>query len=408
MKRITLALSLCWIVVIQTPAFAHETSMTESPQTAPTSSGFESWKSQFRTRALTGGIDPRIFDAAFRDVTINERTIELDSSQAEFTKTVGQYVGRLVSDERVALGKQKLRSLRPTLAEIERRYGVDGRVVLAIWGVETNFGGFMGGTSVIQALATLAYDGRRRNWAERELIAALTILQSGDTHPEDMEGSWAGAMGHTQFMPTSYLAYAVDFTGDGRRDIWSSDPSDGLASTANYLRNYGWRKGQPWGVEVQLPANFDYATADIRANRPVSYWNSRGLRGLDGKPIPNYGSAGIWTPAGAGGPAFAIFPNFFVIKRYNNANTYAMAVGHLGDRIMGARDFQASWPTGARALTRAENTQLQTLLTRRGFDTKGVDGKVGPNTIAAIRAFQRAQGLTPDGFPSLTLLQRLR
>ncbi len=382
--------------------------MDEPVDIAALDGGFERWKSSFRKRALARGIQARVFDAAFAGVTLNERTIELDGSQAEFTKTVGEYVDRVVTKDRVALGKRKLRSLRPVLAEIERRYGVDGRVVLAIWGVETNFGGFLGGTSVIEALASLAYDGRRRNWAERELIGALTILQSGDTSPENMEGSWAGAMGHTQFMPTSYLAYAVDFTGDGKRDIWAKDPSDGLASTANYLRIHGWRKGQPWGVEVQLPNGFDYATANIRPGRPVSHWNARGVRGLDGKPLPNYGSAGIWAPAGAGGPAFAIFPNFFVIKRYNNADTYAMAVGHLGDRIMGASSFKASWPKGGRALSRTEKVQLQSLLTQKGFNTKGVDGKIGPNTIAAIRAFQRSQGLTPDGHPSLELLSRLK
>lgn len=382
--------------------------MTDTFEVAATDAGFERWKQGFRSRALRRGIRADIFDSAFAGVSVNRRTLELDSSQAEFTKTVGEYVDRVVTRDRVALGKRKLRSLRNTLAEIERRYGVDGRVVLAIWGVETNFGGFLGGTSVIEALATLAYDGRRRNWAERELIGALSILQSGDTRPDRMEGSWAGAMGHTQFMPTSYLAYAVDFTGDGRRDIWAKDPSDGLASTANYLRVHGWRKGQPWGVEVRLPPDFDYSTANIRPGRPVSHWNARGVRGLDGKPIPNYGKAGIWAPAGAGGPAFAIFPNFFVIKRYNNADTYAMAVGHLGDRIMGAGAFSAPWPKGGRALTRSEKATLQSLLTKKGFDTKGVDGKVGPNTIAAIRAYQRSAGLTPDGHPSLTLLQRLQ
>ena len=408
MKPIVVALSVILLVAAGDAAQAEETAMPDQIEVAATDAGFDRWKQNFRNRALRRGIRADIFDTAFAGVGVNHRTLELDGSQAEFTKTVGEYVDRVVTRDRVALGKRKLRSLRTTISEIERRYGVDGRVVLAIWGVETNFGGFLGGTSVIEALATLAYDGRRRNWAERELIGALSILQSGDTRPEHMEGSWAGAMGHTQFMPTSYLAYAVDFTGDGRRDIWAKDPSDGLASTANYLRVHGWRKGQPWGVEVRLPAGFDYATANIRPGRPVSHWNAKGVRGLDGKPIPNYGKAGIWAPAGAGGPAFAIFPNFFVIKRYNNADTYAMAVGHLGDRIMGAGTFSAKWPKGGRALTRSEKATLQSLLTRRGFDTKGVDGKVGPNTIAAIRAYQRAQGLTPDGHPSLGLLQSLQ
>lgn len=377
-------------------------------QMAATTDGFQRWQRSFRSRALKRGIRASVFDRAFAGVEPNARILELDGKQAEFTKTIGEYIDHVVTRDRVSIGKRKRQSLKRLMAEIERRYGVDGHVVLAIWGVETNFGGFTGTTGTIEALATLAYDGRRRNWAERELMGALTILQAGDVSPERMKGSWAGAMGHTQFMPTSYLAYAVDFTGDGRRDIWAKDPSDGLASTANYLRVHGWKKGQPWGMEVILPPGFDYSTANIRPGRPVSYWNGRGVRGVDGKRIPNYGNAGLWVPAGARGPAFAIFRNFFVIKRYNNADTYAMAVGHLGDRLAGGRQFSTGWPTGDRALSRAEKRQLQSLLTARGFDTKGVDGKVGPNTISAIRAFQRSIGMTPDGFPSLDLIARLR
>lgn len=408
MIRLTLGL-VCGILVAAPglPA-AQESFVGEEMELAASTDGFARWQAGFRSRALARGIRADIFDNAFKGVGLNQRILELDGKQAEFTKTLAEYLDRVVTRDRVNEGRRQYRRLRTTLAEIERRYGVDGRVVLAIWGVETNFGGFMGGTSVIEALATLAYDGRRRRWAERELIGALTILQSGDTIPERMEGSWAGAMGHTQFMPTSYLAYAVDFTGDGRRDIWAEDPSDGLASTANYLRIHGWTKGQPWGVEVQLPQGFDYATANIRPGLPISHWTAKGIRGMDGQSVPNYGKAGLWVPAGARGPAFLIFQNFFVIKRYNNADTYAMAVGHLGDRIYGATGFKAPWPRDERALSRAEKSQLQTLLTRRGFDTRGIDGKVGPNTIAAIRRFQRSIGLIPDGHPSLDLLARLK
>ncbi len=386
-----------------TPAVAQE-----EIKLAQSTAGFERWKSSFRNRALRAGISARVFDAAFRGVKVNARVIELDGRQSEFTKTIWDYLDSAVSDARVSNGRTKARQLSQTLSSIEQTYGVDARAVMAIWGVETNFGGFMGGTNVIEALATLAYDGRRRNWAERELIKALSIIQSGDITPDRMEGSWAGAMGHTQFMPSSYLAYAQDFTRNGKRDIWSNDPTDGLASAANYLRVHGWKTGHPWGLEVSLPRNFDFTGATIGANQPVSYWNRRGVRLTNGQEIPNYGASGLWIPAGASGPAFVIFKNFFVIKRYNNANSYALAVGHLGDRIYGGGDFKAKWPRGDRALSRSEARQLQSRLSAKGFNTKGVDGVIGPNTIRAIRAFQRSIGAVPDGYASLELLRRLR
>lgn len=415
MKRAAFASFLASIVWATAPvAFgnsAGETSVTEPQENivlAQSQAGFERWRNGFRRKAIAAGIRGRVFDAAFQNVRVNGRVIELDGKQSEFTKTIWDYLDSAVSDTRVSNGNSKARQLSRTLGAIERTYGVDARVVMAIWGVETNFGGFMGGINVIEALATLAYDGRRRAWAERELINALSIIQSGDINPANMEGSWAGAMGHTQFMPSSYLAYAQDFTRNGKRDIWADDPTDGLASAANYLRRHGWVKGQPWGLEVQLPRNFDFGSADIKPRRPISYWNAKGVRGVDGRPIPNYGDAGLWIPAGARGPAFVVFKNFFVIKRYNNANSYALAVGHLGDRIFGEPGFRASWPRGDRALRRSEARTLQTKLTRAGFDTKGADGIIGPNTIAAIRRFQRAQGLVPDGYASLDLLRRLQ
>jgi len=381
----------------------------QSFQVAATDAGFERWVAGFRGKAIAAGIQPRVVDRAFANVSYNPRVVELDGKQPEFTRTIQQYVERVVNADRVKLGKRKASQLTLVLAEIERRFGVDRNVVIAIWGIETNFGGFLGGTKVIESLATLAYDGRRRAWAERELIAALTILQSGDTTFGDMEGSWAGAMGHTQFMPTSYLAYAADYNGDGKRDIWANDPSDGLASTANYLKVHGWQKGQPWGVEVDLPNGFDVSLADISPGRPVAYWNQLGVRLVgNGGQVPNHGDAGIWLPAGVGGPAFAVFSNFTVIKRYNRANSYALAVGHLGDRIFGGDTIKAGWPSESRALSRSEKRELQQLLTRRGFDTQGVDGLVGKNTITAIRAFQDSQGIKPDGHPSVELLNRLR
>ena len=370
--------------------------------------GFAAWRQAFRTRALAAGIPGSVFDAAYRDVKLNTRVLELDRSQSEFTKTVGEYIEQTVPQARIAAGKRMAKRHKTVLADIERLFGVDGRVVLGIWGIETNFGGFMGGIGVIESLSTLAFDGRRRAWAERELITALGILAKGDTQATEMEGSWAGAMGHTQFMPTSYEAYAVDLTGDGRRDVWSDDPSDALASTANYLAVHGWIYGQPWGVEVKLPDRFDFSTANIKPGRPVSYWHTVGVRQIDGSKIPNYGHAGLWLPQGARGPAFAIFHNFYVITRYNRANVYALAVAHLGDRIYGGAKIATKWPPAERPLSRAEKRRMQQMLTDRGHDTFGADGLVGPNTIAAIRAFQREQGLTPDGHPSLDLLRRLQ
>lgn len=379
-------------------------------QTAPvaTEAGFAQWRHGFRAKAISAGIAPRVFDQAFADVHLNQEVMRLDGRQAEFTKPIWEYLDSAVSQSRVDTGRQKLRELSTPLAAIEQRYGVDGQVLLAVWGMETNFGSYRGNTSTIEGLATLAFEGRRRAFAEEQLIAALKILQSGDTTVERMRGSWAGAMGHTQFMPTSYLQYAQDFTGDGRRDIWSDDPTDALASTAHYLARFGWQQGAPWGVEVRLPSGFDYSAADQNNMQPVSYWRSRGITTMAGQPLPDHGEAAILVPAGARGPAFAIFNNFKVIRRYNNATSYAMGVGHLGDRIAGGSAFQHPWPRGERELSRNEKTELQRRLTERGFDTRGADGVIGPNSISAIRRFQQSQGLIADGYPTESLLQRLR
>ncbi len=370
--------------------------------------GFARWIDGFRGRARAQGISNATLDRAFAGVQYNTDVISRDRNQAEFTKALWEYLDSAVSDTRIRNGRAALRKHRRTLERIEAAYGVDKEVVVAVWGLESAYGAYRGTTDVIEALATLAYDGRRGRFFEQQLIAALKILQAGDVAPRNMTGSWAGAMGHTQFIPTSYLAYAVDFTGDGRRDIWAEDPTDALASTAAYLKRFGWRQGHPWGVEVRLPQGFNFGLAGRSNARSVAAWESLGVRDVGGGSVPNYGSAALLLPAGAQGPAFLIFKNFSVIERYNAADSYVIAVGHLSDRLKGGDEFVADWPRDDRSLRFAERKELQQRLTAAGFSTKGVDGKIGPNTIAAIRSYQQAAGLVPDGYPSMALLEKLR
>ena len=379
-----------------------------APMAAAQESGFQNWIARFRGRARAAGITDRTFNAAFADVRYLPDSIERDRNQAEFVRPLADYMATAVSDTRVSNGREMVRRYANVLAQIEARFDVEPHVVVAVWGMESNYGQRRGDTPLISTLATLAYDGRRGRFFEEQLIAALGILQNGDVAPRNMTGSWAGAMGHTQFIPTSYEAYAVDFTGDGRRDIWSDDPSDALASTAAYFRRFGWRKGQPWGVEVRLPRGFDFGQTGRSVTRSPADWARAGVVGTNGQPVPNYGDATLSTPTGAGGPAFLLFRNYDVIGRYNNAEAYIIGVGHLSDRIRGAGPLQTAFPADERRLRRAERRELQQRLTDAGYSTQGVDGRIGPNSRAAIRAYQRSVGLPPDGHPSLGLLQRLR
>lgn len=369
---------------------------------------FQNWIGAFKRRAAAQGINAPVLDKAFKNVRYDADVVRRDRNQSEFTKTIWDYLGTAVSDARITNGKAALKKQLPTLEAIERQFGVDKQVVVAIWGLESAYGTFRGSNNVIASLATLAFDTRRSGFFEGQLIAALRILQSGDTTPAKMTGSWAGAMGHTQFMPTSYLDYAVDFTGDGRRDIWSDDPNDALASAAAYLAGFGWVKGQPWGVEVRLPKGFDYASARRDNMMSPADWAELGVVGLDGHAVPEHGAGSILLPAGGQGAAFMIFKNFEVIEHYNTADAYVIGVGHLGDRIMGGKPIQADWPRGDRALTFNERKEMQQRLTEGGFDTVKIDGKIGPLTIAAVRGYQLANNLLPDGYASLKLLERLR
>lgn len=295
-----------------------------------------------------------------------------------------------------------------TLAGANQRWGVQPEIVLAIWGMETNFGGFMGGENTIYALATLTEGGYRPDYFRNELLTALRIVSDGHVTPRNMVGSWAGAMGHTQFMPSSFMSYAVDYNGDGRKDIWNS-VQDALGSTANYLHSFKWRPGETWGYEVHLPGGFDYAKARQLDRAQIGQWQQLGITRSNGKPFPRSSDvARLYMPAGASGPTFLLLPNFDVIKRYNNSDSYALAVGHLADRILGGGEFVSGWPANDYALNASQRQELQAQLNRRGFNVGTPDGAIGPKTRAAVIAFQQQAGLPADGFVSGRLLDRLK
>lgn len=368
---------------------------------------FADWLAQFRRAALSEGISAATLDRALDGVRYRPRVIELDRSQPEFVRPIWQYLDTAVSQTRVSQGRAKLAEHRDTAREMEQRFGVPAEVIVAIWGIESNYGGNFGDFSTLEALATLAFDGRRRDFARGELLAALRIIEAGDIAPERMVGSWAGAMGHTQFIPSSFEAYAVDGDGDGRRDIWGSIP-DVMASTANYLARAGWQPGQPWVAEVRLPQNFDYAQTELSTRLSSREWAEQGVRPIEGGNLPGFEQASVIAPAGANGPAFLVGPNYRAILRYNNATSYALAVGTLADRIAGREGVRAEWPRDVQPLSRSQVREMQQALNARGFDVGTPDGVMGPNTRSGLREYQRSIGVTPDGFATVALLQRLQ
>ncbi len=365
---------------------------------------FDAFVARLKPEAMRAGVSAATFDRAFRGLTIDSEAITKSTVQLEFKQSLAQYIDTQVSDTRIANGLQNYRQWGDLLTRLERSYGVDRYAILAVWGMETNYGSTMGGHNVIEALATLACcQPKRPEFFRRELIAALQILQQGNVTPENMVGSWAGAMGQTQFMPTSFKAYAADGDGDGRRDIWTSVP-DALASTASFLHKHGWQPGQTWGYEVQPPSG-----ARPGSTLSLAQWQAAGVRRANGQPLPGGAArASLFMPAGPNGPAFLMLPNFRVIKRYNNADSYALAVGHLSDRVRGGGPFITPWPNHDKPLDEPGRIELQTLLARRGFDVGEPDGKIGTATRAAIASFQRQQGLTADGYAGVSLLRRLR
>ena len=368
---------------------------------------FAQWVAEFSTLARTAGIDEATLHSAFDNVRLVPRVIQLDQSQPEFTRPVWSYLDNAVSSQRITKGKDKLLQLRPQRDALTERYGVPTEILVAIWGMESNYGSYVGDIPTIDTLATLGFEGRREAWARGQLLAALKILQNGDIDRAQMIGSWAGAMGQTQFLPSNFLAYAVDADGDGRRDIWGSIP-DVMASTANFLASSGWKAGQPWGLEVTLPPGFDYARADDAVRLPASAWASEGVQSMDRTPLPALTDSAILLPAGARGPAFLVSANFRTILRYNNSTSYALAVGLLAQQVAGGAAVKAPWPRDMPTLARSQLLALQTALNASGFDSGTPDGVMGPATQDGIRRYQRSLGLPADGYPTPELLQRLQ
>jgi membrane-bound lytic murein transglycosylase B len=355
------------------------------------------------------GISRALFDEAFAGITEPDQTVlKLAKTQPEFTSTTEQYLSKAVTPIRIETGQAMKAENAKLLAAIEKKYGVDRHILLGIWGMESNFGKDKGSMSVMRSLATLIYAGRKRDYARGQIVAAFKILQKGIRTPDDFTGSWAAAMGHTQFIPTSYISYAVDWTGDGKRDIWGSK-EDALASTANYLAKAGWRADRPWGWEVNLPPKFNRALIGRKHWKPVSQWVDMGITPASGDRFnAAQAEAFVMIPQGIDGPAFLVTQNFLAIMDYNLSHSYAVAVGHLGDRIRGGAAIKSSWPDVNFDLEFAERVEMQKRLSAMGFETGGADGRFGARTYEAVIAFQRKVGLPLDGTPSRKVLERLR
>jgi membrane-bound lytic murein transglycosylase B len=354
------------------------------------------------------GVSRALFEANVAGLTPDLRIMDLLDAQPEFTKSFWDYLDILVNEDRIQNGRAILAQHRATFDAVEKAYGVDRHFIAAIWGVESNYGTQIGERSVIRSTATLACIGRRQDYFREEFLSALEILARGDVKADHLKGSWAGAFGPTQFMPTSFKRYAVDFDGDGRRDVVDSVP-DVIASTANNLKKDGWVTGQTWGYEVVVPQGFNFMLADRSRVMSVQEWERAGIRRVGGRAFPRADArAYLLVPAGAQGPGFLMLQNFRVIMKYNPAEAYALAIGHLADRLRGGEPFVQAWPRQERVLTRAERYELQQHLAARGYDVGEPDGRLGGKTRNALRQFQSSVGHVPDGFASAAILERLR
>ena len=379
------------------------------PPTRPSSGDakFDAFLAEARETALKQGITETTFDTATAGLAPLPAILNMNANQPEFARPIWSYLDSAVSARRIADAQVMLARYGDVLAKIEASSGVPKEILVAIWGLETDYGNTTGIFNLFAALATLAYDGPRVSYARPEFFAALKIYQEQRYPLNEMVASWAGAFGQTQFTPTTFFRYAVDGDGDGRIDLWQSAP-DALASAAKLLSSAGWKAGQPWGYEVRLPANFPYELADTDTQKSVADWRALGVKTASGDALPDAAAnAGILLPAGAKGPAFLVLPNFAMILRYNNATSYALAIATLADRMAGAPPFRQAWPRNERPMSRTDRIQFQTNLAKLGFDPGAADGVLGRQSRAALRQYQKSKSLPADGFPTAALLTML-
>jgi membrane-bound lytic murein transglycosylase B len=406
MKRKASFLAACLAFV----AFANASALAAPapPEAAPEDREvFSRFLRDFRAEAMSSGIGAQTYDRAIGGIRLNPRVQELNLKQPEFVRPVWEYLKGAVSQDRVRLGREAIAANAALMDRLKSRYGVQGEVLGAIWGLETAYGRTIGSYNIFEALATLAYQGPRAAYGKKQLLAALKIAQEEKRDPKTMVSSWAGAFGETQFVPTTFLEYAVDDDGDGKRDLWGSQ-GDALASAANYLKASGWEAGTGWGEQVLLPPEFPLAEADPEIRKPLSQWQALGVRKADGGMIDGGDvSAAIFIPAGYRGPAFLLRQNFNVVLKYNFATSYALAIGLLSDRLGGAEPIKAQWPEDIEPLDESGRVALQDGLTMLGFDTGGADGVFGRRTRNALREYQKARGLPADGFPTPQILTRI-
>ena len=373
---------------------------------APAEASFKSCVAKIKRSAIKAGVSRSVANKAFANIKRDEKVLRFSRSQPEYRTPIWDYMAFLVDQERIDTGKALLKTHDKTLRAVEKRYGVDRYIILALWGIESNYGKITGDFFLPNALSNIACLGRKRKFFRNELIQALRLVTRGDLRMADLRGSWAGAFGQTQFLPSTYRRYAVDFDRDGRRDLVHSVP-DALASAANYLRGAGWRKGQRWGFEVRMPKRYRGPVGRKR-RASLTRWGKRGFRKINGKALGGKATAGLIRPAGRNGPGFLVYRNFSALYSYNAAESYALAIGHLSDRLKGGKPFSKAWPTNDPGLSRAQRLELQELLIKNGYDIGEADGKVGPITRAAIRKAEKKFGMKPTGRPGSKILKKLR
>jgi len=402
MIKLTKTIAILLLIALNTTVYA-QSSMPENEQQ------FRAWLNDFKQQARREGISESTLNQAFKGIKLNQNVIESDRKQPEFTRTFYEYFNSAVSRDRVTVGKKQYQKHLPLLQEVSQKYGIPTQILVSFWGMETNYGRYTGNIPIIQSLVTLAYDPRRTTFFSQQLMAALKIIDQGHIDPNQMKGSWAGAMGQVQFMPTNYLKYAVDGDGDGKINLWDSLP-DAFHSAGHFLQTLGWKPEQTWGEEVSLPKNFNYALADNKTQRTLTEWRALGIIKANGQPLPplTEQTAKLILPSDYRGPAFLVYDNFQVIKRWNNSNNYALAVGHLSDRILGKSPLSKKRPKDDKGLTRDQIKQIQSALNQLGYNAGKPDGVAGSNTRNALRAFQISEQLPADGAPSYRMLQLLK